>query len=273
MGSQNLDESLLRRTARSLRSAERIVIFTGAGVSAESGIGTFRDDDGLWSRFPPEEFAQLDGLMGVAMNEPGRAAEFFLALLEPMARAQPNAGHRAIAALEKHKRVTVITQNVDGLHEAAGSSRVLTVHGRMFETVNADGSRRGTVSRDEVIAMVEALRPLCRPSVDFAELMTAVAPLIGFTEAGLYRPNIVLFGESLCEPDWRYAVVAAECSDFFLSVGTSATVYPAAGLPVSAKRAGATVVAIDPLPVANTPWLAGAAGEILPALIKEAFES
>src|SRR5262245_29474469 len=129
------DTETLARAASWLRGARRIAVFTGAGVSAESGIPTFRDDSGLWQKFPPEQFACWDGLLKTALTEPRQLAEFLVAVIEPIAQAQPNPGHRAIADLEKHVPVTVITQNVDGLHQEAGSTTVREVHGSFFEVV------------------------------------------------------------------------------------------------------------------------------------------
>ncbi|HEY4310864.1 MAG TPA: Sir2 family NAD-dependent protein deacetylase [Pirellulales bacterium] len=263
---------LFRRMARTLRDARRLVVFTGAGVSAESGIGTFRDEDGLWSRFPPEVFANWEGLLSVAIEEPSRAAEFFLALLEPMVQAQPNAAHRAIAALEGHLDVTVITQNIDGLHELAGSSRVHTIHGTLYETMYLDGRPRGPSSRAEIANVVQALRPLCAPSATFDQLQEAVAPLMGMDADGPYRPKIVMFGDLLSEPDWSRAQQAASECDFLLAVGTSGIVYPAATLPHLARRNGATVAAIDPQPVEGYIWLEGNAATLLPSLVAEAFK-
>jgi len=111
-------------TASWLRSAHEVVVFTGAGVSAESGIPTFRDDGGFWRHFPVEEFASWRGLVRTAIRRPRRLAEFIHAVLHPIAAAKPNAAHRAIAAMEKHVGVTVVTQNIDNLHQEAGSTVV-----------------------------------------------------------------------------------------------------------------------------------------------------
>jgi NAD-dependent deacetylase len=122
----------LEQAAEWLRAARRLVVFTGAGVSAESGIPTFRDDDGFWQRFPPEQFARWDRLLTSALVRPGQLAEFPQAVLEPIALAKPTAAHLAIAQLEQRIPTTVITHSVDGLHQDAGSSLVRKVHGRYF---------------------------------------------------------------------------------------------------------------------------------------------
>ena len=123
-----------------LRRAGKVVVFTGAGASAESGVPTFRDDAGFWQEFAPEEFAHWKGLLATALVRPRRLAEFVYAVLGPIAAAEPNAGHRAIASLEKHANVTVVTQNIDGLHQEAGSRRVLEVHGSLLNSEPARAS-------------------------------------------------------------------------------------------------------------------------------------
>lgn len=259
------------RAVELLRRAERVVVFTGAGVSAESGINTFRDADGLWRHFSPEVFAEWSGLMEVATNEPHRAAQFVLALVEPILMAGPNAAHRAIAALERHAQVTVVTQNIDGLHEAAGSSAVRNVHGTLYETALLDGQFHGRIEREELGAMAAVLRPLAEGPATFESLLAALAPLMGVDERGLYRPRIVMFGDMLAEPDWTLAKQAAQACDLMLSVGTSGEVYPAAMLPAMARDAGAPVIGIDPDHIDCDIWLGGKAGEILPGLLAAAF--
>lgn len=265
------DSGLFRRMARTLRDAKRVVVFTGAGVSAESGIGTFRDEDGLWTRFPPEIFANWSGLLQVAMDEPGRAAAFFLALLDPMSKAQPNAAHHAIARLEARVAVTVVTQNVDGLHEMAGSSLVHAIHGALCETVYLDGNLRSSLARLDIANVVEALRPLCNRRTTTTELQQAIRPLMGAEDQGIYRPKIVMFNEVLSEPDWTLAQQSVRECDFLLSIGTSGTVYPAATLPDIARRHGATVAVVDPQPVEGYIWLEGTASSLVPSLVTEAF--
>lgn len=265
--------SALNEAAQRLKQARKIVVFTGAGVSAESGIGTFRDDhDGLWTRFPPERFANWQSLLQIAMQTPSQAAEFFVALMQPMVAAQPNAAHRAIASLESRALVTVVTQNIDALHEAAGSRAVHAVHGSLYETVYLDGRERGPVSRDVVAGVVAALGPICQETAAFEELLAAVEPLMGADAGGPYRPKIVLFGDQLAEPEWTLAQDAVQDCECMLSVGTSGTVYPAAMLPDMARAAGATVIGVDPQRVDADIWLAGAAATVLPALVAAAYD-
>ena len=144
----------LTRAAQYLREARHVVVFTGAGASAESGIPTFRDPQGLWDRFPPEQFATWDGLARVALREPNRLAEFLYAVFEPIAAAEPHAGHLAIAAMERHTRVTVATQNIDNLHQDAGSTVVYEVHGSLFEIVTLGGRFVRRLSRAEMLSLI-----------------------------------------------------------------------------------------------------------------------
>lgn len=255
-----------------LRQSQEVVVFTGAGISAESGIATFRDDNGFWRRFPPEEFANWTGLMKTAVKEPSRFGEFLLAILEPIAQAEPNAGHRAIADLEQHVNATIITQNIDGLHQLAGSSVVEEIHGTLFETVDLrTNSFRNHVSRDEVKQVVEEIRNAMTGSLAAARLIMAVSPLFGLDLKGGYRPNLVLFGDAMAEPDWSQSVEASKACDTFIAVGTSGEVYPAASLPFEAQASGATVITVDPVESGTGLWLRGTAGEVLPQLIGDAF--
>jgi NAD-dependent deacetylase len=125
-----LVDHALERASSMLRVARSIAVFTGAGVSAESGIPTFRDGDGLWSRFPPERFARWQSLEQLIRHKPLLVAEFVLELLHPIVSARPNSAHEAIANLERlNKEAVVITQNIDGLHQRAGSTLVAEIHG------------------------------------------------------------------------------------------------------------------------------------------------
>ena len=153
----NREQNSLSLAASWLRSAREVVVFTGAGVSAESGIPTFRDDEGFWQHFPVDEFATWKGLVRTAMRQPRRLAEFIHAVLQPIAAAKPNAGHRAIAEMEKHIGVTVVTQNIDNLHQEAGSTIVHEIHGSLFEVVTRRGRFVGLLLRRQLLQIAESL--------------------------------------------------------------------------------------------------------------------
>lgn len=265
------DDNAIERAAERLRSAEQVVVFTGAGISAESGIGTFRDAGGFWERFPPEQFAHWSGLMRLVAEQPGRVVQFLLGLIEPMLAAQPNPAHRAIAALEAHKRVTVITQNIDGLHVAAGSSTVYAVHGNLYETIALKGGTRNRLSRDTLTGVVQSLKTLAEDTATSDELLTAIEPILCLQGAAAYRPHIVMFGDMLAEPDWTLAQAAVCECDCVLSIGTSGMVYPAAMLPERARAGGAAVIGVDPSPVEADIWIRGRAGEIVPRIVEWAY--
>lgn len=248
-----------------------MVVFTGAGVSVESGIATFRDDGGFWDRFPPEQFAHTAGLVNALRNEPSRLAEFFYEVISPIAQARPNPAHRAIAAFEQSIPVIVVTQNVDGLHQMAGSSDVHEIHGSLLAVRSTLGGIQH-LTREDLQHVSEALQR-AKSMASRRRLLWALRSLIGISYKGTYRPDVVMFGEALREPDWELAQRAVRECDVMLVVGTSGVVMPAAGLPSEARIRGARVINIDPFPPsAPGLWLRGKAGEVLPALLREAFD-
>lgn len=212
----------LLESARLLRQARRVVVFTGAGVSAESDIPTFRDAGGFWTEFPPEQFANWSSLLKIAALEPRRLARFLLAVVEPIAQARPNAAHRAIAKLEEYARVTTVTQNIDGLHQDAGSTPVYEIHGTLLETVDARSGRfERLVTRAELQDIVERVRKAADGAWSGSRLAAAIQPIFGLGKRGLHRPNLVLFGDALNEPAWTQSLAAVRECDVVLSIGTS----------------------------------------------------
>jgi NAD-dependent deacetylase len=240
----------IARFAERLRRARHVTVLTGAGVSAESGLPTFRDPlTGLWARYRPEDLATPEAFA----RDPGLVWSWYHMRRQAARAAIPNPGHLAIARLESLvPRVTLITQNVDGLHRRAGSSDPVELHGSLFGT---RCTREGTGHEERVDEALEAERvPRC--------------PACG----ALLRPGVVWFGEVLPEAALLPAEAAALACDVFLSVGTSHQVYPAAALPSIAAAAGAAVAVINPDPVGQPTadgvyHLTGKAGELLPALL------
>ena len=205
----------------------RVTVLSGAGISAESGVPTFRDDkNGLWARFDPYELSSVQGWV----QHPERVWGWYLWRHHLVRQVQPNAGHRAVAAWQEHAEVSVITQNVDDLHERAGSSPVHHLHGSLFEFVCADCGR-----------------PYTGTLPDMAEPLLEVDPPVCAC-GGLIRPDIVWFGEQLPQGPWRHAVEATEAADLLVVVGTSGIVYPAAALPEQALARGTVVVEVNPEP-------------------------
>jgi len=230
-----------------LASAKSVTVLTGAGVSAESGVPTFRDaQTGLWARYRPEELATPHAFR----RNPRLVWEWYAWRRKLVADAGPNPAHFALVEMEKlFPQFHLITQNVDGLHQRAGSRRVIELHGNLTRTKCFD---EGTIV------------PNWKETGD----IPPKCPNCG----GRLRPDVVWFEEAMPEAEMELAATASTNSDVFLSIGTSTVVYPAAGLPSAALRSGATVVEINPHPTPFTAQahfvLAGAAGVVLPAMVK-----
>jgi len=230
-----------------INNATATTALTGAGISAESGVPTFRGFAGLWKQFRPEDLATPEAFA----RHPELVWEWYDWRRSLIAKAQPNPGHRALADLERRAQsFTLITQNVDRLHQRAGSQSVLELHGSIWQLRCTACHREWS---DETVPLPH-LPPTCRCG-------------------GLARPAVVWFGESLPREAWSRAERAASTCDVFLVIGTSALVYPAAGLASLAHRCGAKLIEInaEKTALSNAADLAltGPAGEILPALLRE----
>ncbi len=208
--------------------ARHVVVLSGAGMSAQSGIATFRGgDDSLWSRFDPQQLATEQAWRRDAALVWG----WYRWRIARVAAAQPHAGHHALAALATHMPLQVVTQNVDDLHERAGSEVLAHLHGRLDALRCFDCGR----------AHADPL-----PHYDPADPPQRLAPPACAQCGGQVRPGVVWFGEALPETAWQVAVQAVVAADLVLVVGTSGLVQPAAGLPALARRNGATLLEINP---------------------------
>lgn len=201
-----------------------LVVLTGAGMSAESGLSTFRDSDGLWAGCSPQEVASVEGWA----SNPQRVLDFYAERRQEFEGAQPNEGHRLLASLEDRYRVTIITQNVDDLHERAGSREVIHLHGELMK----NRSVRDPYTTYPVTPDTSALH------------VGDMAP-----DGSQLRPFIVWFGEEV--PNMIPAIEATEGADLFVVIGTSLEVYPAAAL-LGYTRRDCPVFLIDPKPVHST---------------------
>ena len=241
-----------------------VVAFTGAGISAESGIPTFRDPGGLWERFDPDEFGTWEGLGRVVMSRPDDLVAFLQQLRRVIEAARPGAAHLALARLEGAGVVdAVITQNVDGLHQDAGSRRVIEVHGSFRRTVCLGCGHRETIDRQEFLENLD--RSITGLRAAFVPSLAALLPRCSLCGSPA-RPDFVAFGERLQE--FEEAERLAEECRVMLVVGTSGEVWPAAAIPERAASAGARVVEIGPGPtfIRADVRVPGQAGTVLPML-------
>lgn len=233
---------------RRLQRARRIAVLTGAGVSAESGIPTFRDaQTGLWARYHPQELATPEAFA----RHPDRVWAWYAWRRSLIAQAQPNPAHLALAQMERQgPDVTLITQNIDGLHQVAGSQQVIELHGNIhYVRCAAQGHRF--------------------PAAAFPSETTAPACPVCHSRL---RPDVVWFGEPLPAEALQAAWQAAQRCDVFFTIGTSAVVQPAAQLPLVALQSGALVIEINPQPTPITALvthhLSAPAGDVLPSLVQ-----
>lgn len=229
-----------------LEKAKKLVFFTGAGISAESGISTFRGKDGIWNKMKPEELANFNAFM----KNPDLVWQWYQHRRDIVHNTEPNAGHYSIAALEKFYEVSVVTQNIDNLHRRAGSTKIYELHGNIERNFCVD----------------------CKTFFDLNELEPSDGVPHCKKCGGLVRPDVVWFGEYLPQDQFSGGETAAEWSDICFVVGTSAVVFPAAYIPMSAKRAGAFLVEINIEPTELSTHadysLFGKSGEILPEILK-----
>ncbi len=231
-----------------LRDARHICVLTGAGVSAESGVPTFRDAmEGLWADYDPRKLATPEGFA----EDPALVWGWYEWRRKLVRDVEPNPGHTALAELDAlASRLTLVTQNVDGLHQRAGSKNVVEFHGNLFvDRCFAEGT---------VVETVDDGEPPACPSC-----------------GGPIRPGVVWFGESIPPDALQMAFAAAETCDVYLSIGTSSEVFPAAGLFDIARSAGATTVEINPNVTEQTAHfdfvLSGKSGRVLPELLDSVF--
>jgi len=241
------DMEILEQVVQVCRHAQHVGVLSGAGISAESGVATFRGENGIWNKINPLELASMQAFM----RNPERILEWYNHRREIILSVQPNAAHFTLAAMENHyPRFAVSTQNIDGLHQRAGSRCVQELHGSILRNRCTDCGEMAEV--DPVAEVTTPPRCHC---------------------GGLIRPDIVWFGEMLPEAALTESVQVARQADVYFSIGTSAVVYPAAQLPYEALERGAYVIEInlEPTELSNVVHasLRGKAGEILPRLCQK----
>lgn len=204
--------------SRQIKDAQKIVFVTGAGISQESGIPTFRGKDGYWRKYDPMQLATIDAFY----ENPKLVWEWYEERRKNILEAQPNKGHFAIAELAKYKHVIVLTQNIDGLHQRAGSKKVYELHGSIIRI-------KCTVCdyMDNITSSFESLPPKCKCG-------------------NILRPDVVWFGEPLPQDVWMEAIRHAQSCDVMIIAGTSLVVSPANYLPIYAKQNGAVLIEVNP---------------------------
>jgi NAD-dependent deacetylase len=242
-------EQQLRALASRVRAARAVTVMTGAGVSAASGVPTFRGPEGLWRTFRPEDLATPEAFA----RDPALVWEWYWWRRTRVASCRPNAAHEVLArwSQDASRQVRVVTQNVDDLHLRAGTYDLIRLHGSLWEAKCFNGCAAGVRAwRDDDVAALNSL-PRCRHC------------------GGLARPAVVWFGESLDAEDVERALQAATC-DVFLTIGTSAVVYPAAGFARIAQARGAFTAEINLQSTPASPLvdmsILGAAEDVLPAI-------
>jgi NAD-dependent deacetylase len=240
-------EELINRAARDIVKAKRVVALTGAGMSVESGIATFRGKGGLWEKYNPEEYGHIHTLR----TAPEKAWIMLREMEREIVKARPNLGHYALAELEKMGYLScIITQNVDGLHHEAGSSEVIEFHGNMREVVCMKCGKRLNITE----ISIEDSPPRCECK-------------------GAFKPDAVFFGEAIPPTALSHSHQEARSCGAMLVIGTSAVVYPAAYMPQVARSAGAKLIEINPekteLTLDCDYLIKGPSGKILPLIVEK----
>jgi len=243
--------NIIQAIAQEFNKSKHAVAFTGAGISSESGIPTYRGEGGLWNKYDPNKYASISHFM----KDSSYYWNFFLEVRYPQLKeVKPNSAHLALADLEAlGKMETVITQNIDGLHQEAGSSDVIELHGTTRIIYCMDCGQEYDME-DIYPKLRTELPPLCEKC------------------AGMLRPDVVFFGEMLDPDVLNLAYKAASESDFLIAIGSSLVVYPAAGIPVQAKQSGALLAIInrEPTPMDHlADWVINdRAGQVLPQIVE-----
>ncbi len=242
---------IIEAVASEIKKARYCVAFTGAGISAESGIPTYRGEGGLWTKYDPNLYAHIDYFR----QNPSYYWSFFKDVRYPMLKGvEPNMAHTALAEIEAFGHLkTIITQNIDGLHQESGSSSVIELHGTTRIIVCMDCSKQYPM--DEVfVKLVKQIPPLCSGC------------------KGILQPAVVFFGEMLDPGIINQAYEEAKKSDFLMAVGSSLVVYPAADIPLRAKQTGSKLAIINkdstPLDTVADYVINEAAGKVLPQIVQ-----
>lgn len=268
-----VEDFLIEKAAEIISKSERMVAFSGSGVSEESGVPTFRDPGGLWDRFDPGELMGGDLFTAIfdGSGASSTAVDFLTEMVAVLKAARPNPGHLALAELERMGILkTVITQNIDNLHREAGNTHIITLHGSVYRLACLNCGNRFYVEREELHSMGDELVALLGQSD-----LEGVVKLASRCECGgLCRLDVVAFGEPV--QDLGQAVYESKTSDCLLVLGTSGEVYPANTLPEHARRAGARIIEINATGSCFSKLvdvaIVGKTGQILPVIVEKVKE-
>lgn len=259
----------IRKAATIIAEAKRIVAFCGAGVSAESGISTFRDPGGLWDQIDPWEAGTPEGLVAAIETKSSVLMPIFNDIIDSFQSADPNPGHQVLAELESMgKMAAVITQNVDDLHQEAGSAKVVEVHGNLFKMRCLSCSTKKKFNRKEFL---EEFRKKFQ-SLQMLSLTNLISVAPKCDKCGyVMRPDVVMFGEIVQGLGESFELVRS--CDVMLALGTSGVVYPVAEFPAQAKENGARIIVINPTENAfarvSDVYIPMKTGVALPAVLRE----
>lgn len=257
----------IEKAASILAESKYATATSGAGISAESGIPTFRDPGGIWDRLDPSEVGTASGLMNTLKNKSDLLLPFFFDFLDTFERADPNPGHYALSSLEKKGILKcVITQNVDNLHQESGTTNLIEVHGNFFRMSCLSCQHKHTVERKPFIRELRnKLNALTK--FDIENFLSIAANCEQCKK--IMRPDVVMFGEAVQKLPTAFHI--AEKSDVMLVLGTSGVVYPAAFFPVKAKEAGAKIIVINPnenpFPGLTDVYIPMKTGDAMPAIL------
>ncbi len=253
--------------AKILAETDKAVAFTGAGISAESGIPTFRDPGGLWDQFDPAEVGTVQGIMRMVEKKPHVLRDFLLNTIKIFEDAKPNPAHYALAELEKMGILNaVISQNIDNLHVDAGNANVFDVHGNIFRARCISCGRRYPLDKAEILRKA-------RETLESGEFnLQDVVGLMPKCECGgMTRPDVVMFGEAVQMLHQSFKA-SSEC-EVMIVLGTSGVVYPAAAMPQQARQAGAEIIEINPndnsFAALTDLYIKEPTGEAMPKIMEE----
>lgn len=266
-------EDKIKDISQIILRAKKVVVFTGAGISAESGIPTFRGQGGIWEKYSPAIYGNLPGLALTFLLRPKKLLSFVTEVYETFSHAQPNSAHRALGRLEQRGRLSsVITQNIDDLQERGGCRNVIKLHGDLYRLRCLKCHAQRPLDPTNFGLFLQELSSTQPGRIGMIRRIREAIPRC-LDCGGWMRPDIVFFGEDLPQDEWLHAQSEAQSCELMMVIGTSGLVQPAASIPYLAKGGGATIVEItqERSPVSSFVdyILLGKAGDLVPPIVEE----